>query len=60
MLMWVSLHAIIASEIYGLATNDPLTISLVAGVLILVSLGAAARPARRAANTDPIDVRRAE
>ena len=59
-LMWVSLHSIIASEIYGLASNDPLTVSLVAGVLILVSLCAASRPALRVANTHPMDVLRAE
>ncbi len=59
-LMWVSVHSIVASEIYGLASNDPLTISLVAGVLILVSLCAVFRPALRAARTDPMVVLRAE
>ena len=59
-LMWGSLHSIIASEIYGLASNDPLTVGLVADVLILVSLCAASRPALRVANTRPMDLLRAE
>jgi predicted permease len=58
--MWGSVHSVIASEIYGIASNDPLTISLMAGVLILISLCAAFHPARRATRVDPMTVLQAE
>jgi ABC-type antimicrobial peptide transport system permease subunit len=44
----------IGSRLYGVAPQDPLTLALAAGLLLLVGLGAAYLPAQRAARLDPI------
>ncbi len=48
------LGRLIASQLYGISANDPLTISTVAGLLLLVALGACWMPAHRAARVDPV------
>jgi putative ABC transport system permease protein len=54
------LGRLIASQLYGISANDPLTISTVAGLLLLVALGACWIPARRAARVDPVRTLRFE
>jgi ABC-type antimicrobial peptide transport system permease subunit len=54
------LGRLIASQLYGISANDPLTISTVAGLLLLVALGACWIPARRAARVDPVRALRFE
>jgi predicted permease len=44
----------IASRLYGVAPQDPLTLTLASGVLLLVALIAAYLPARRASRVDPM------
>jgi predicted permease len=45
---------LIASRLYGVAPQDPVTLMLAAGVLLLVALAAAYLPARRASRVDPM------
>jgi putative ABC transport system permease protein len=54
------LGRLIASQLYGISANDPLTISTVAGLLLLIALGACWIPARRAARVDPVRALRFE
>ena len=49
----ISLRTIIASEIYGVGSLDPLVIGSVAIVFGLISLAASMLPARRAMQVDP-------
>ncbi len=46
--------------LYGISPLDPLTFVLVPGLLLAVSLGAAAFPARRAASIEPVEALREE
>jgi putative ABC transport system permease protein len=48
------LRKIMASFLYGLSANDPLILSVVPGIMVLVLLLACWLPARRAARIDPI------
>ncbi len=48
------------SVLFGLSSTDIVTLLLAAIVLVLVALGAASLPARRAANVDPLIALRAE
>jgi hypothetical protein len=50
----------IDSRLYGVAPQDPLTLVLATGLLLLVALGAAYLPARRASRLDPIAALRQE
>ncbi len=45
---------LIDSRLYGVAPQDPLTLMLATGVLLIVALGAAYVPAHRASKLDPI------
>lgn len=54
------LRRLIAPQLYGVSARDPLTISTVAGLLLLVALGACWMPARRAARVDPVRTLRFE
>jgi hypothetical protein len=45
---------LIASRLYGVDPQDPLTLALSIGLLTAVALLAAYLPARRAANLDPV------
>jgi ABC-type antimicrobial peptide transport system permease subunit len=45
---------LITSQLYGVAPQDPLTLALAAGLLLLVALSASYFPARRASRLDPM------
>jgi predicted permease len=45
---------LIGSRLYGVAPEDPLTLAVATGVLLMVALGAAYLPAHRASKLDPI------
>jgi putative ABC transport system permease protein len=49
----VGLGRLIAARLYGVAATDPLTLGVVAGVLMLSAVAACAVPAARAAGIDP-------
>ena len=51
---------LITSRLYGVAPQDPLTLGLAAGLLVLVAIGAAYLPARRASRLDPMAALRQE
>jgi len=51
---------IVASQLYGVASNDPITISAVGLVLLASALAAAFIPAQRAARVDPMEALRLE
>jgi predicted permease len=51
---------LIDSRLYGVAPQDPPTMVLAAGLLVLVALGAAYLPARRASRLDPMAALRQE
>jgi hypothetical protein len=51
---------LIDSRLYGVAPQDPLTLALSTGVLLLVALSAAYLPARRASRLDPMAALRRE
>jgi predicted permease len=48
------------SMLYGVAPGDPITIGIVAMLLLAISLIACVLPARRAAQVDPLEMLRAE
>jgi predicted permease len=56
----VALMRLIKSMLYGIKSNDPLTFSGAALLLLLVALGASWIPARRAASVQPMDALRHE
>jgi ABC-type antimicrobial peptide transport system permease subunit len=45
---------LVASQLYGLKTSDPLTLSAAIGLLVAVASLAAYLPARRASKVDPM------
>jgi putative ABC transport system permease protein len=49
----LGLGRLIAARLYGVAATDPLTLGVVAGVLMLSAMAACAVPAARAAGIDP-------
>jgi predicted permease len=51
---------LIISRLYGVAPQDPLTLALAAGLLVLVSLSAVYLPARRASRLEPMAALRQE
>ena len=55
-----ALTRLIKSQLYDVQPNDPATLGLVIGVLILVALVSAWLPARRAARVNPMEALRTE
>jgi predicted permease len=51
---------LITSQLYGVAPQDPLTLTSAIGLLVLVALSAAYLPARRASRLDPMTALRQE
>jgi len=51
---------LINSRLYGVAPQDPLTLALATGLLVLVSLSAVYLPARRASRLEPMAALRQE
>jgi putative ABC transport system permease protein len=56
----LALGRALASQLYGIAPNDPWTLGIVGAVLALVGLAAAAVPAARATRIDPVAALRQE
>jgi predicted permease len=54
------LTRLMASLLYGVEANDPLTFAATAGLLLAVAVTASYLPARRAARTDPLEALRSE
>jgi predicted permease len=50
----VAANAALAGLLFGVSPADPLTLTMVAVVLLVVAVGAAMIPARRAATADPV------
>jgi predicted permease len=50
----------VESMLFGLTSTDPITYAVVAGLLVVVALLAALRPAQRAARVDPVIALRSE
>jgi putative ABC transport system permease protein len=51
---------LLSNQLFGVTATDPLTLSAVCGVLILVAVAACAVPLRRALRIDPIQALRNE
>jgi ABC-type lipoprotein release transport system permease subunit len=49
---------VIDSRLYGVAPQDPLTLAVATGLLVIVAFSAAYVPARRASKLDPMPVLR--
>jgi len=56
----LGLTRLIASLLYGISANDPITFFLLSAALVLVAFIACWLPARRAARVDPVIALRAE
>jgi putative ABC transport system permease protein len=54
------LRKVMASFLFGLSANDPLVLSIVPCIMVLVILLACWVPARRASRTDPMVALRSE
>jgi putative ABC transport system permease protein len=50
----MALTRLLKALLFGVSTTDPLTLTVVAAVLIIVALLACWIPARRAASMDPL------
>lgn len=51
---------LLRSSLFGLEPTDPAVFAVAAGVVVVVALGAATTPARRASSVDPIQAMRTE
>jgi len=56
----LSLRRLLAAQLFGVSASDPLTISVVSGVMVLVAVAACAVPAARALRIDPIAALKSE
>jgi putative ABC transport system permease protein len=55
----LSLTRLMDSMLFGVTASDPLTLSAVAAILLVIALAACYLPARRATRVDPLVVLRA-
>jgi predicted lysophospholipase L1 biosynthesis ABC-type transport system permease subunit len=46
--------SLLASRLYGVAPQDPITVAFATGVLLVVAFGASYVPAARASKTEPL------
>ncbi|MDP9119776.1 MAG: ABC transporter permease [Acidobacteriota bacterium] len=60
LLLALGLHRLLASLLFGISSDDPLTFACVALMLSLVALAACYLPARRAAHVQPVIALRSE
>jgi putative ABC transport system permease protein len=56
----LALSRLLASELYGVSSTDPLTFVVTATLLVMVTLVASYIPARRAVHVDPVTALRSE
>jgi len=56
----IAASRVLASQLFGITSTDPLTFGGVVLTLVAVALAACYIPARRAANVDPVDALRYE
>ena len=50
----LALSRVLANLVFGVPVHDPMTFSVVAGILTVVALAACVLPARRASRVDPL------
>jgi predicted permease len=51
---------LVSSLLYGIAPNDPASLAIVSGTLVVIAIVAAIRPAWRASRADPVSALRAD
>jgi putative ABC transport system permease protein len=56
----LALSRLLASELYGVSSTDPLTFVVTAALLAMVTLVASYIPTRRAVHVDPVTALRSE
>jgi putative ABC transport system permease protein len=54
LLVTIPLSSVSSSLLYGVSAHDPLTLAMVAAILLVTALAACYVPARRATRIDPL------